>query len=534
MKHRFTRRWQTVGVGLTSALLVAGCGATPEEGSTAASGGEGEFGLVRVEESPGDPVDGGTLTFADVSEARSLDPTETIATGASGGTPLAAVYDVLMRYDDESEEFVPWLAEDLISSENSQTWTLTLRDGVEFSDGTPLDAQAVVGSIDYYRNNGGSDAALLNDNIETISAEDDSTVVFELNKSWSTFPNMLAQGAGMIVAPAAIEGDEFEPIGAGPFELEKYSPNEELVLSAREDYWKGTPHLDKLRFVVLPDAQSSLESLQTGDVQAGLLMYPDVIETAEADGFPGHKTLLGVHPVLWINQRESHPGADLRVRQAISYAMDAEVYNERVDEGKGLPGREVFGEKSRWHTDVEPEPLNQEKAKQLLDEAKADGYDGNISIVDNSQPRSRNEMMAVKALLEQVGFTVDTETVRSVADKMERVYVENDFDLATGGLNIGEADPFHRFHAGLSSDSLVNLTGYSNPEMDDLLLELQGAESLEDRQAVIAKIEQLWYETIPGVNLASSVHLVAWQENVHGVVPGAEYMMLFGEAWIDE
>ncbi|MGN0065727.1 MAG: ABC transporter substrate-binding protein [Nocardioides sp.] len=516
-----------------AASLLTACGST-EESDKATSGIAAGYGVLGVEKSSAEPVRGGTLTYADVTEARSLDPTKTYATASAGGTPMAAVYDVLVRWNPESKAFEPWLAEGLEANADFTSWTLTLREGVTFSDGTPLDADAVVGSLKYFITNNGSDAPLLAQNVTSYEATDERTVVFTLNKPWSTFPNILAQGAGMVVAPAAIAGKEFTPIGAGPFTLEKYAPGEELLLAARKDYWKGEPYLEKLRFVVLQSEGATLDSLKNDEVQGALLIYSPDEQEARAEGLPGYRDLASVHPVLWINQREGTDGSDPRVRRAIALATDAELYNERVDKGEGIASTEVFADESRWASDATAPAEDLEEAEKLVAEAKADGFDGELVYLDDSDPRSQNEALVVKAMLERVGFSVKTETAASVADKMQRLYVDHDFDLATGGLAISEADPFHRLSSGLSSTSYANLTGYADEEMDGLLADLQAAGDDEARAEVVGQIEQHWYDTTPGVPLGAGSWYVTWNQKVQGVVPAAEFMMLFGEAWIGE
>src|SRR5699024_2000894 len=132
-----------------------------------------------------------------------LDPARTVPYGSTGGTEMAAVYDVLIRTDDETGGFVPQLAGALDSGEDGRAVTVTLREDVTFSDGTPLDADAVVASIDRYIGANGSDADLWRASVAQTEAVDARTVRFTLARPWTDFPTLLATGAGMIVAPAA-------------------------------------------------------------------------------------------------------------------------------------------------------------------------------------------------------------------------------------------------------------------------------------------------------------------------------------------
>ncbi|WP_209307473.1 ABC transporter substrate-binding protein [Geodermatophilus sp. DF01_2] len=518
------------------ALVLSACGsnsdAAPSD-SVSQPPAEPTMGIIGAQTDCGEPVEGGTLTLADYAEARSLNPTQTIATGYSGGTALAAIYDVLVRYDPETGEFEPWLAEDVQPNEDFTEWTVTLRDGVTFSDGTPLNAEAVVNSVNWYLSNGGFDAAIVAPNLSGVRAEGDNTVVFELNKPWASFPAMLGQGIGMIVAPAATQG-EFQPIGAGPFTLDSYSPQEELVLSAREDYWGDEPYLDELRFVWLNNEVAALETLQSGGVDATVLRGITQVEEAREAGFPGYLTVQSLGNIALLNNAEGRPAADPRVREAIALAIDTEVLNQRVWEGIDIGSKALFPEISRWHAeDVETRPFDPERARQLVEEAKADGWDGTITYLGGDDPAGRAQALAIQAMLENVGITAETELLRTIADRIQRIFVQRDFDMAQSALSVTEEDPFQRLYSSLHSNSATNVMGYANPEMDALILELQ-ATSGEDRQEIIAEIEALWQETVPSVSFAPSVPFVPWQEDVHGIEPINEGMLMFGDAWIGE
>src|SRR5699024_9971170 len=137
-------------------------------------------GLVNQQDDGGDPVRGGTLVTGTQLLVNSLDPVATGARGGSGGEALALIYDVLMQYDVDSGEFSPKLAEKLEHNDDYTEWTLTLRDSVKFSDGTDLDADAVVASIERYNAGNGNGASLWNSSVEQTEAVDDTTVKFTL------------------------------------------------------------------------------------------------------------------------------------------------------------------------------------------------------------------------------------------------------------------------------------------------------------------------------------------------------------------
>ncbi len=121
-----------------------------------------------------------------------------------------------MRYDPIGQKFEPKLAQSLEASSDSKTWTLKLRDGVKFSDGTALDSKAVADSINRYVTNKGPQSSLWASKVASIDTPDATTVVFNLVDPWTGIQSMLATGPGMIVAPSAQQGDQFTPIAPAP------------------------------------------------------------------------------------------------------------------------------------------------------------------------------------------------------------------------------------------------------------------------------------------------------------------------------
>ncbi|MCR6031207.1 ABC transporter substrate-binding protein [Nocardioides sp. zg-579] len=523
---------------MATALLAAGCagsGGTDEE-----NGGEEPRSLSKEEiytaglvgeKDSGDPTEGGTLTLADYSEARSLDPTKTIPNGAAGGNALAAVYDVLVRYDQPSNSFQPWLAKSLTSQDDT-TWTLKLREGVTFSDGSPLDSAAVVGSLAYYMENAGYNTLLLATNIKDMRPEGDDTVVFTLQKPWSTFPNMLASGPGMIIAPAAYENgpDAFEPIGAGPFVLDEYKPAEELLLTANPDYWNGEPPLEAVRFVWLASDDDRLSSLADGTVDITNIRAPQTVEKARKDGFSGLMVPNGLGSIYWLNNREGRPASDVRVRQAINYAIDPQVIADRVNGGAGLPGRNIYSPSAPYFSEIETADFDPEKAKALLEEAKADGYDGKLTYIGQSDQASQTQAVTAEGMLEAVGFDVETDLLRNIADQTERIYVTHDYDIAVAAMSVPDEDPYSRLATNLVSQSPQNPSGYANPEMDALIDQLQSA-SGEEATDLLEQINQLWQETVPGVAMGAGAFFIPWNGDVHGVQATSETLLLLGDAW---
>lgn len=520
-----------VALGGAAALLISGC--TSDGGGD--SGATGDVGAVGQQDKSGDPVDGGNITFGSYGFPSSMDPTQTPASGFTGGTEMAAIYDTLVRTNSETQDFEPQLAKSLDSNDDFTKFTITLPADAKFSDGTPVDAEAVKWSIDRFVDGQADVAQEWSNAVSTISTPDDDTVVFELIEPWRQFPVLLAMGPGMIVAKASDEGERFTPIGAGPFEMTKFAADEELVLAAREDYFNGRPHLDTVRFVPTNGARAQLESLNSGQLDMAILYRDEeAIRDAKDAGFNGYLDIQGLGSLAMINNREGRPGSDVRVRQAVAYGIDPVSVNERTNSGLGVADSAIFPESSRWYAGNEGVAFDPEKAKELLEEAKADGYDGKLNYLSTTEPSAEASALAIQAALNSIGFDVVIDYAGSVTDMVRKLYVEQDFDIVRSGDGLMDEDPYLRLYSSVGSESQNNASGYADAEMDALLDKVKTSTSDEETEDALAKIQERFNETVPYAILGPSKIFVAWNSDIRGAHRSVDNMVLFDSAWIDE
>ena len=266
------RRSSRAVVGVVASLLVtgtlAGIGATPA--------GAGAKQATS-------PKHGGSITFALGAETTGGYCLPGDAELATNGIEVAtAIYDTLTTINSKGQ-IVPFLAKSVTPDPTYQTWTITLRPGIKFQDGEPLDAAAVKLNLDTYRGDNPNISSPLNGftfkNIASVTATDPMTVVVQTATPWPAFPSYLyGSGRTGIVAPAQLASNAVCPtkmIGTGPFELVSWLPNESLTVKRNPDYWqKGLPYLDSIKFVPVTEAASQLNGLTAGDY--------DMIQTADA------------------------------------------------------------------------------------------------------------------------------------------------------------------------------------------------------------------------------------------------------------
>lgn len=484
------------------------------------------------------PRPGTRVTWATFGETASLDPTR--SSGAFlGGTEMAALYDVLMRRDPASGEWVPQLAESLTPDETATSWTLVLRDAIAFDSGAALDADAVVASFERFRdpdirNPARSTVAA----VDTVTVIDSRTVRFDLVRPWWDFPSLLADEPGMIVDTAVIDalGERYgsQPVGGGvgPYRFETWTPGRELVLRARDDYWAGPVCVETLRFVFVPGPGATAAAFAGGTLDVAYLRGPDsAVDVARENAFGEWTELLGSASVLLVNHgaRGSTPTtADERLRRAIALAVDPEAVVAAADD-PALAATDVLlhPDQQLWSqalADARPGAGFEDPAEQAADlvaevlaEAPAAGPDRvSVRLVCPNDRLAEAETVA--DALSGVGFEVDLQIAASVIGVVDAV-VAADYDLACWDLSLADPALGTQLRANLSSASGANRSGIGAEGLDDLLDALDATRDIDGRRGVVAEIGSIVAERIPWVPLAARQDALVWADQVSGIVP---------------
>jgi peptide/nickel transport system substrate-binding protein len=442
--------WHLVCALTVAAVVAAGCGDDASTTSPTSTGAPD--GTARPADEKCTPEHaGGSLTMGLYAEGPGLDPIagSGLSSGRAGGTEGVAFYDALVRFDDKTLQWQPQLAESLTPNSNYTEWVLKLRPNVKFGNGDPLNAAAVKASIERHtlpksKSTAKRGLALVKD----IAVRDDLTLVFSLSQPWGAFPLILATGAGLIANTKVIEerGDSFglnaTGAGAGPYELVKYKPGEEMVLRAKDDYWGGPVCIKELHFRVMGGSAPTYLGLTVGDVQMAFLQDAAVIDQAKKAGYAGLQWILEGGSELLMNngaRGSPPPTTDLRVRRAIAMALDPKVMNQRQFDGKGLPTTALTSPDSVLKSGVAGPPTNVDEAKRLVQEAKAGGWNGTIRLICNDTPDRQQAAIGIETLLGGVGIKVD----KSIVDTQRligAVISDVNYDLACWGINFTTAD----------------------------------------------------------------------------------------------
>ena len=250
-------------------------------------------------------------------------------------TVALALYDPIVGFDAQDKPAPTGLASKWTSSPDLKTWTFTLRPGVTFTDGTPVNAQAVVTQVNAQKAlpDCGCQADMAH--ITNVEAVDEHTVRFTLDQSNVSFPGLLAGNAGYLAAPAAWAAGAAtmtsKPLGSGPFKV--LTPGS-LTLVRNPSYWRKSatghtlPYLDKITFDPLADSTARIPSLRDGKVD--ILQTADTLNLVQAKKDPTLvvQPVTGSSSTIIVLNSHKAPFNDIRLRQAFNYALDREALNK--------------------------------------------------------------------------------------------------------------------------------------------------------------------------------------------------------------
>lgn len=315
-----------IAIVATAALNLTACGGNPSA------------------QGNGQPKSGGVLTVGLESPWVSLDPAK--VTTFNGLDAQRAVYDGLFTPDPKGK-LVPTLATGYDVSEDGLTYTVTLRKGVKFQDGTTLDASAVKRNLDRMRDPATASTSAYNTKaIASVSAPEPNKVVITLAKPSSGFATeVLAGPPGFIVSPAELDkpGADIanKPVGAGPFKFDSQVSGDSLSLVKWEGYWqKDRPYLDGIKFKVISDEEARYASITTNTIQVAVNASTTSVMEAKTNSSVNVEDLGAVGSKFVTFQSQVAPFDNLKARQAASMAIDPEAINKTLFNGLNKSGQQ--------------------------------------------------------------------------------------------------------------------------------------------------------------------------------------------------
>ena len=519
-------------------LTLTACGGGGDD-STSASGGD--EGLAPASgECTAENV-GGTITMGEYVMLPTFMPGQG-QYGIRGGSESAAVYDRLMVWNPEAEEFEPKLAESLESNDDNTVWTLKIRDGVTFSNGDALTAEDVAFTVGLHQDPATRSVAMTEAlQVEDAKVVDDSTVEFTLAEPWAGFPVLLAGVVGEVVPQAAFEASSPEqwsanPIGAGAFTVESYTPDQKVVLKPNPTYYDG-PVCPTLEFIRVPGSQGTMDAFQTDELQVAVLRGAKFVTDAKDQGLRGFEEIISAGSLINMNSGNAgYDGilTDERARQAVGHAMDRELWDQRLYSGMGQPTSALVAESSRLYDGQEGPKYDADEAKRLVDEIKADhsDWDGSLELLISDAPENVEAGVVAKAMLDAAGFNVTI--VNAPISQVTARQFTGDYEIVIGGLAPSDADLASTFASAMTPGGATNLTGIDDPELTAALTEFKAAADIDSQKAALNRVQEIYNRVQPFAVMANAEQYVIVDESVKGVVPTLSSVMLFDNAFIQE
>jgi peptide/nickel transport system substrate-binding protein len=487
--------------------------------------------------------DPGTLVVGRPADALSLDPARV---GDSESVEVCEqIYETLLRYDPATRQIRPGLAESWQMSSDGRVWTFRLRRGVRFHDGTPLDAAAVVFSLERQRDpahrHHGPDRTRLRfaywqnlyRNVRRVEAIDPRTVRITIDRLYAPFEANMAMFPVSIVSPAAVArwGPDYyrHPVGTGPFRFARWKEGH-IVLERNPDYWGSPPAIDRLVFRVIPDARQRLIELESAAIDVAYSLLPDELQFVE------------LHPDLTVYREPSSavsymamntthpPFDDVRVRRAVNHAVNKDSIVKLAYQGLATPAAGPLPPQQwGYHGNVATYDYDPARARALLAEASAAGRfdpDRVHRLYTLSTPRSYlpdPEFIArvIQANLAAVG--IKTELVIQRMRKHLISTQRGEHDLCLLGWIGDTGDPDNFLYTLFDQDSTTlgvarNLSFYRDAELHELLLAGQRTTVRARREEIYRAAQVRIASEAPWVPLAHSKVAVAARVDVGGII----------------
>ncbi len=368
-----------------------------------------------------------TITIGMQLEPPNLDPTGGAA-AAIDEVVYSNIFEGLTRFGPDGS-IQPGLASDWSVNDDGTVYTFTLRDGVTFHDGSAMDAEDVIFSLDRARAEDSTNAQkALFAGIESVEAPDPLTVEVTLSEPNGNFPFNMAWGDAVIVAPESIEEAATAPVGTGPFTFTEWVQGDHVTISRNDAYWGEAPALATATFKFISDGNAAFAAMMAGDVDAfPVFPAPELISQFEADprftvieGSTEGETILGMNNAL-------APLDNVKVRRAISHAINRQDIIDGAMFGYGTPIGTHFAPHNPDYVDLtDMSAHDPEAAKALLAEAGVENLTLRLMLPPPTYARRGGEIIA--AQLRDVGIETEISNLEW-AQWLEQVFKGKDFDL---------------------------------------------------------------------------------------------------------
>ena len=478
---------------------------------------------------------GGTLKISHSTRIATLNPLS--LSGPAEYPVIDMAYSGLTRIGPDSQP-MPDLAKSWEGSPDATEFTFHLHEGVTFHDGTPATSSDVVATYEAILNPDIPSSALSVLNmIESVKAVDDLTVKFTLSSPFADFPTSTAHANARIISEEALSGDltKLDTVvnGTGPFKMESYDSARITRLVRNENYFsEGKPYLDAVEMHLFPDLAAETTNFLSGDIDVMLLVQQaDYARISSTSGINALRVPSGRY-VNVVMRFDQPPFDNLKVREALAYAIDRQLLVDLVLEGLGRPGHDnILSPEFKFRIDTPEKNYDPAKAKALLAEA---GYPDGISLdlVASNRPAIRAQVaIAIKQMALPAGFDIKVETMPHDT-YIANVWKKGNFYMAYWGMQPTEDATFNLL---LTSNASYEDTGWMNAKFDELVNEGRSTTIEAERAAAYSQAQELMLKELPYIIPFYEDVLTASKDHVKGysINPINRYFYL-ENVWLED
>ncbi len=469
-----------------------------------------------------DPSERTEIRVGITGDPVSFDPQN--ATDSVARNIFNQIFDNLVTLDEDME-VVPELAKEWESSDDGTEWTFILEEDVVFQDGEPFNAEAV--KINFERlSDKDNNLAMYPDigqNIESIEAKDDVTVIFNLKEPKYSFLRDLTAPANGIMSPKSIESKEREeiskePVGAGPYKLKDWNPGDSVELEAHADYWRGEPEFETVTFKVVQENSSRITMLSNDEIDlASTIPYTEVDRIKNDDNLAVDEVKQNRILYTGINS-DVEPLDDIRVRQALNYAINKEELANQLLDGNVSPATAAITDLTFGHTPLDNYPYDLEKAKQLLEEAGIEKGQTLRLILASNVTEDVPAAEFVQNSLEQLEYFDIKLEKQELGTYLETLTNPDSYELFMRGIVNSVGDPDRALREEFLPDSQQNYSNYSNPDLTELLESASSEMDEKKREEQYADALKIINDEAARIPLYEDMYYWGKHKNLEGII----------------
>ncbi|MGE5631747.1 MAG: ABC transporter substrate-binding protein [Caulobacteraceae bacterium] len=458
-----------------TASVLAGCGAP----STSATG--------EVKEQPQE-VKKQTLTYVSMTDAVGVSPI--ITNDSASSNVLRSIYETLFMKDPQTGKVKPLLAESF-ENPDENTWIIKLKKDIKFQDGSPFTSEAVKYTFEKILDpKTASPRASLLKSVDKIETPDEYTVVLHTKEPYGIMLTALAHDNLSIVNPAADKAGDINRdatnAGTGPYIFKEWVSGDHIELVKNENYWQGAPKFDNIIYKVVPEMATAVTMVENGEADFMVNVPPEHLDRLKNNPDIVITQIQG-NPTRYIGFNfEKKPFDNLKVRQAISYAIDRDSYistlNGLAYKSRGIIGPKLIG----YNEEVEQHGYDYDltKAKQLLSEA---GYPNgfNTTLTVGNTDVYMKMAPFIQAQLKEIGINVELNVI-DWASFLAYVKSGKQDMYLNGWMNVtgdGEELLYPMFYS--KNIGASNYARYNKPEMDELIMKTRVTVDQKEREGYL-------------------------------------------------